>query len=131
MVYLYNREARPEGVFGFFRVRPVFCAAGVFCFFQVSSVYCLLSTVFFGRWSGAGSAVRFFGCVVFFFCFFGVRGGCLPADVSEVLFSCIYNFCEFCSFCELFRQLLIGFSLYSLKFIIAEQKGVLSAIMRR
>ena len=47
MVYLYNRDARPEGVSGFFRVRPVFCAAGVFCFFQVSSVYCLLSTVFF------------------------------------------------------------------------------------
>lgn len=112
MVYLYNREARPEGVFGFFRVRPVFCAAGVFCFFQVSSVYCLLSTVYCLLWQV-------------------VRGGCLPADVSEVLFICIYNFCEFCSFCELFRQLLIGFSLYGLKFIIAEQKGVLSAIMRR
>lgn len=49
MVYLYNREARPEGVSGFFRVRPVFCAAGVFCFFRclLSTVYCLLSTVFF------------------------------------------------------------------------------------
>ena len=126
MVYLYNRDARPEGVSGFFRVRPVFCAAGVFCFFR-----CLLSTVYCLLLFGAGSAVRFFGRVVCFFCFFGVRGGCLPADVSEVLFSCIYNFCEFCSFCELFRQLLIGFSLYSLKFIIAEQKGVLSAIMRR
>ena len=108
---------------GRFFVRPGF---SVF-----SGVFCLLSTVFFGRWSGAGSAVRFFGCVVCFFLFFGVRGGCFPADVSEVLFSCIYNFCEFCSFCELFRQLLIGFSLYGLKFIIAEQKGVLSAIMRR
>lgn len=126
MVYLYNREARPEGVFGFFRVRPVFCAAGVFCFFQVSSVYCLLSSFVWGWFCGA----VFWLCGVFF-CFFGVRGGCLPADVSEVLFSCIYNFCEFCSFCELFRQLLIGFSLYGLKFIIAEQKGVLSAIMRR
>ena len=126
MVYLYNRDARPKGVSGFFRVRPVFCAAGVFCFFR-----CLLSTVYCLLLFGAGSAVRFFGCVVFFPVFFGVRGGCLPADVSDVLFSCIYNFCEFCSFCELFRQLLIGFSLYSLKSIIAEQKGVLSAIMRR
>lgn len=129
MVYLYNRDARPEGVFGFFRVRPVFCAAGVFCFFQVSSVYCLLSSLA----GGPGLVLRcgFLVVVCFFSVFFGVRGGCLPADVSEVLFSCIYNFCEFCSFCELFRQLLIGFSLYGLKFIIAEQKGVLSAIMRR
>lgn len=133
MVYLYNREARPEGVFGFFRVRPVFCAAGVFCFFQVSSVYCLLSTVYCLLWQvvrGWFCGAVFWLCGVFF-CFFGVRGGCLPADVSEVLFSCIYNFCEFFSFCELFLQLLIGFSLYSLKSIIAEQKGVLSAIMRR
>lgn len=97
-----------------------------FLFFQVSSVYCLLSSFVWGWFSGA----VFWSCGVFFL-FFGVRGVCFPADVSEVLFSCIYNFCEFCSFCELFRQLLIGFSLYSLKFIIAEQKGVLSAIMRR
>ena len=130
MVYLYNRDARPKGVFGFFRVRPVFCAAGVFCFFRclLSTVYCLLSSLA----GGPGLVLRCGFLVVWcFFCFFGVRGGCLPADVSEVLFSCIYNFCEFCSFCELFRQLLIGFSLYSLKSIIAEQKGVLSAIMRR
>ena len=53
MVYLYNRDARPEGVFGFFRVRPVFCAAGVFCFFQVSSVYCLLSSFVWGWFCGA------------------------------------------------------------------------------
>ena len=39
MVYLYNRDARPEGVSGFFRVRPGF---SVF-----SGVFCLLSTVFF------------------------------------------------------------------------------------
>ena len=119
MVYLYNRDARPKGVSGFFRVRPVFCAAGVFCFFRclLSTVYCLLSSFVWGWFCGA----VFWLCGVFF-CFFGVRGGCLPADVSEVLFSCIYNFCEFCSFCELFRQLLIGFSLYGLKFIIAEQK---------
>lgn len=126
MVYLYNRDARPKGVLGFSGCGRFFVQPGFSVFFR-----CLLSTVYCLLLFGAGSAVRFFGCVVFFFCFFGVRGGCLPADVSEVLFSCIYNFCEFCSFCELFRQLLIGFSLYSLKFIIAEQKGVLSAIMRR
>ena len=108
---------------GRFFVRPGF---SVFFRCLLSSVYCLLSSFVWGWFCGA----VFWLCGVFF-CFFGVRGGCLPADVSEVLFSCIYNFCEFCSFCELFRQLLIGFSLYGLKFIIAEQKGVLSAIMRR
>ena len=103
MVYLYNREARPEGVFGFFRVRPVFCAAGVFCFFQVSSVYCLLSTVFFGRWSGAGSAVRFFGRVVFFSVFL-VSGAvvcprtflrfCLAVFIIFVNFAVFVNFSD-------------------------------------
>lgn len=88
---------------GRFFVRPGFSVfSGVFCL--LSTVYCLLWQVVRSRFSGA----VFWLCGVFF-CFFGVRGGCLPADVSEVLFSCIYNFCEFCSFCELFRQLLIGF----------------------
>ena len=112
------------GAAGFLSGRGFLFFSGVFCL--LSTVYCLLWQVVRGWFSGA----VFWSCGVFF-CFFGVRGGCLPADVSEVLFSCIYNFCEFCSFCELFRQLLIGFSLYSLKSIIAEQKGVLSAIMRR
>ena len=105
MVYLYNREARPEGVFGFFRVRPVFCAAGVFCFFRclLSTVYCLLSTVFFGRWSGAGSAVRFFGRVVFFSVFL-VSGAvvcprtflrfCLAVFIIFVNFAVFVNFSD-------------------------------------
>lgn len=104
---------------GRFFVRPGFSVfSGVFCL--LSTVYCLLSSLA----GGPGLVLRCGFLVVWcvFFCFFGVRGGCLPADVSEVLFSCIYNFCEFFSFCELFRQLLIGFSLYSLKSIIAEQK---------
>ena len=104
---------------GFSGCGRFFVLPGFSVFFRclLSSVYCLLSSFVWGWFCGA----VFWLCGVFF-CFFGVRGGCLPADVSEVLFSCIYNFCEFCSFCELFRQLLIGFSLYGLKFIIAEQK---------
>ena len=114
------------GAAGFLCGRGFLFFSGVFCL--LSTVFCLLSSLA----GGPGPVLRCGFLVVWcFFLFFGVRGGCLPADVSEVLFSCIYNFCEFCSFCELFRQLLIGFSLYGLKFIIAEQKGVLSAIMRR
>ena len=49
MVYLYNRDARPEGVLGFsgcgrFFVRPGFSVfSGVFCL--LSTVYCLLSSL--------------------------------------------------------------------------------------
>lgn len=98
MVYLYNREARPEGVFGFFRVRPVFCAAGVFCFFR-----CLLSTVYCLLLFGAGSAVRFFGCVVFFSVFL-VSGAvvcprtflrfCLAVFIIFVNFAVFVNFSD-------------------------------------
>ena len=98
MVYLYNRDARPEGVFGFFRVRPVFCAAGVFCFFR-----CLLSTVYCLLLFGAGSAVRFFGCVVFFSVFL-VSGAvvcprtflrfCLAVFIIFVNFAVFVNFSD-------------------------------------
>ena len=44
VLYLYNRDARPGGVSGFFRVRPVFFHVVGPLFFQVSTVFCLLSS---------------------------------------------------------------------------------------
>lgn len=105
MVYLYNREARPEGVLGFSGCGRFFVRPGFSVFFRclLSTVYCLLSTVFFGRWSGAGSAVRFFGCVVFFSVFL-VSGAvvcprtflrfCLAVFIIFVNFAVFVNFSD-------------------------------------
>ena len=100
MVYLYNRDARPEGVSGFFRVRPVFCAAGVFCFFR-----CLLSTVYCLLLFGAGSAVRFFGRVVCFFCFLVSGAGVCPRTFLRfclAVFIIFVNFAVFVNFSDNF-----------------------------
>ena len=100
MVYLYNRDARPEGVSGFFRVRPVFCPAGVFCFFR-----CLLSTVYCLLLFGAGSAVRFFGCVVFFSVFLVSGAGVCPRTFLRfclAVFIIFVNFAVFVNFSDNF-----------------------------
>lgn len=80
------------------------CGRG-FLFFQVSSVYCLLSTVFFGRWSGAGSAVRFFGCVVFFSVFLVSGAGVCPRTFLRfclAVFIIFVNFAVFVNFSDNF-----------------------------
>lgn len=71
------------------------CGRG-FLFFQVSTVYCLLLF-------GAGSAVRFFGCVVFFSVFL-VSGAvvcprtflrfCLAVFIIFVNFAVFVNFSD-------------------------------------
>lgn len=75
-----------------------FCPAGVFCFFR-----CLLSTVYCLLLFGAGSAVRFFGRVVCFFCFL-VSGAfvfprtflrfCLAVFIIFVNFAVFVNFSD-------------------------------------
>ena len=58
---------------------------------------CLLSSLVDGL--GMVQRCGLFGCVV---CFFSVSGGvCLPANVSDVLFKCLCNFCEF------FKQIMV------------------------
>ena len=82
---------------GRFFVRPGF---SVF-----SGVFCLLSTVFFGRWSGAGSAVRFFGCVVFFSVFLVSGAGVCPRTFLRfclAVFIIFVNFAVFVNFSDNF-----------------------------
>ena len=104
MVYLYNRDARPEGVSGFFRVRPVFCPAGVFCFFRclLSTVYCLLSSL-----AGGPEPVLRCGFLVVwcFFCFLVSGAGVCPRTFLRfclAVFIIFVNFAVFVNFSDNF-----------------------------
>lgn len=81
-------------------------AAGFLCgrgFLFFSGVFCLLSTVYCLLLFGAGSAVRFFGCVVFFSVFL-VSGAvvcprtflrfCLAVFIIFVNFAVFVNFSD-------------------------------------